>query len=370
MTESGNSNRRDFLTGRAAQRALRQRGDELADALLEAPIIPPQAGETIRLETRAMACSWNVVLNPGPPRQVMVASDALDLVHLVEDLLTVYRETSRTAEINRTAFQNPQPLPPEMRPLISTCQRLWKETEGAFDPATGTLVRLWREARAAGRVPDDAEVEQALARSGLQHVRIESDTISFTTEGLLLDFGAIGKGYAIDLAVEHLLQEDLENFLVHGGFSSLAARGDHAGHRGWPVGIRNPLFTQRRYATVLLQDRAMSTSGSNVQYFRHRGRRYGHILDPRTGWPTAELLSVTVLAPTAAEADALSTAFYVMGLDKARRYCDDHSEVGAILIPSPGSSRNLQPILCNVPEELLFFEETAEGDVPPDAGSS
>ena len=121
-------------------------------------------------------------------------------------------------------------------------------------------------------------------------------------------------------------REGIEDFLVHGGQSSLYAAGDHNRQGGWPIGIRNPLFTEQRYATVLLRDSGMSTSGSNIQYFRHGGKRYGHILDPRTGWPAhspetestpdAEtvacpdsLLSVTVLTSTAAEADALFDRF-------------------------------------------------------------
>ena len=88
---------------------------------------------------------------------------------------------------------------------------------------------------------------------------------------------------------------------------------------GWPVGIGNPLFTEKRLGTLLLCDQAMATSGSNIQFFRHEGKRYGHILDPRTGWPVDGMLSVTVLAPSAALADALSTAFFVMGVEKARQ---------------------------------------------------
>ena len=83
----------------------------------------------------------------------------------------------------------------------------------------------------------------------------------------------------------------------------------------WPVGLRNPLLPHERLGTLMFCDQALSTSGSNVQYFRHAGERYGHILDPRTGWPPSHLLSVSVVAPTAAVADALSTAFFVAGVE-------------------------------------------------------
>ncbi len=94
--------------------------------------------------------------------------------------------------------------------------------------------------------------------------------------------------------------------------------------RPWKIGVKDPLRDQRRLGQIELHDRALGTSGAQFQSFRHRGRRYGHILDPRTGWPAEGVLSVTVLAPTAAEADALSTAFYVMGPEAAMDYCRHH----------------------------------------------
>ena len=138
------------------------------------------------------------------------------------------------------------------------------------------------------------------------------------------------------------------------GQSSLLARGKHNGLAGWPVGIGNPLFTGKRLGTILLADKAMATSGSNIQYFRHQGEKYGHILDPRTGWPIDTMLSVTVLADTAAEADALSTAFYVMGVEKAKAYCDN-AGIGAVLIPYPKGPR-LEPMVVGIPADHLFLD--------------
>ncbi len=347
------------MTGRAAHREILRRGDEAADALREAvQSAPPAASDTVRLETRAMACAWSVVMNPGPARQVMVASDALDFVHAAEQLLTVYRPDSEVSLLNQNAAANPCVVSKELLDFLVQCRVHWEQTDGAFDPAAGALIQLWKQARASQTVPTQDQVDDALRRSGFQHVFVdaERETVFFETPGLLLDFGGIGKGYAVDLAIEHLRKEGITDALVHGGHSSLMAIGDHTGQTGWPVGIKNPLFTQERYATVVLKDRAMSTSGSNVQFFRHGGRRYGHQLDPRTGWPAEGLLSVTVIASTATVAEALSTAFYVMGLDKARAYCDDHLDVGAILVPPPVKGRMLEPVVCNVPPEQLFIE--------------
>ncbi len=109
--------------------------------------------------------------------------------------------------------------------------------------------------------------------------------------------------------------------------------------RGWSVGLRNPLRGEARLAEVFLHDRALATSGSSQQFFRYRSKRYGHIIDPRTGWPAEGVFSATVLAPTAAEADALSTAFYTLGVEAACDYCGRHREIAAImLVPSRDGS--------------------------------
>lgn len=101
----------------------------------------------------------------------------------------------------------------------------------------------------------------------------------------------------------------------------------------------------------------MSTSGAGIQFFRHEGKRYGHILDPRTGMPAENVLSVTVLAPTAAEADALSTAFFVMGLEKTAEYCDTHPEIGVMLVPPPLTGRQLKVHTFNLPQQTLFLSK-------------
>jgi thiamine biosynthesis lipoprotein len=364
------SSRRQFLTGRVAARPL-------------APSRPlPREEATVRLETEAMACFWAVILNPGPAEQVMLATDALDEVRRVERLLTVFRQDSPVVELNRTAADAPATVTPELFALLLECRKLYDQTEGAFDPASQALLELWRACRRADRIPTQTEIDAALQGSGFSHVQLldaerspgdPQPRVAFDVQGVGLNFGAIGKGYAIDRAAAVLRARGMDEFLIHGGRSSLYASGGHAGQAGWPVGLKNPLFTEASYLTLLLHDQALGTSGSNVQYFRHGGRRYGHILDPRTGWPAQSLLSVSVVAPTAAQADALSTAFYVLGLEKARQYCDTHSSVGAILTPPPERGKRLSPLVCNLPEEQVF-PVSAEVEVlfaestPPDSG--
>jgi FAD:protein FMN transferase len=362
--------RRDFLSGRALRGQIEQSGEVLADALIEsADQIIPEAGPTVRLQTRAMACEFAVVMNPGPPRQVMMASDALDMIHALEAQMTVYRPDSELSQLNRRAASETVAVEKSLFELLCQARDISAETAGAFDPTSGPLIALWRQCRAEGRIPSDVEIAEQLSIVGMRHVEFLEDqtALRFDRPGVELNLGAIGKGHAVDRAAAFLVQEGLDAWLFHGGYSSVLARGPHAEHDGWPVGLRNPLIPHERLGTLLLRDEALSTSGSNVQYFRHKGQRYGHILDPRTGWPPSHLLSVTVLAPTAAAADALSTAFFVAGVENSLRYCDNHPEIRAIFVRPPERGRILNLVVRGIPDGSLFFETDVQVEVRPRA---
>lgn len=356
---SPSSSRRDFLSGRSLKRQAEHSGDVLADQLASAPQnrTEPESGPTVRLSTRAMACEFCVIQNPGGHSRTMVVSDALDMLHSLEQLMTVYREDSELSQVNRLAADGGTFVDAELLTVLMHAAQIARDTDRGFDPTAGPLVSLWSECRKNNRIPTQAEIERELERTGIEHVAFDEarSQVTFDREGIQLNLGGIGKGYALDVAGRFLLGEDVGEWLFHGGHSSLLASGQHNQQGGWPVGIRNPLFTEKRLATITVRDQGMSTSGSNVQFFRHEGRRYGHILDPKTGWPVEDMLSVTVLAPTAAEADALSTAFFVRGLEIARRYCDNRPDVSALLIPPPRRGRTLDVYVCGIPDEVLYF---------------
>jgi len=353
------SSRRDLFSALNPIRAIQKR-DSYANSSGSLRI-QPTAGITVRLSARVMACDFSVIMNPGPTEQIEAAGEALELVHAIEGWLSIYRESSELSAVNRTAAEAPVHVRQELFDFLRKAAEIHMRTDGAFDMATGSLTRIWRACRRDHRIPNQVEIDAALTQAGLKYVdlHVESQSVEFRHTGIVLDPGAIGKGYALDEASDWLarFEHAPDSFLLHGGHSSLLARGGHNGHPGWPVGIGNPLFTEKRLGTLLLCDQAMATSGSNIQFFRHEGKRYGHILDPRTGWPVDGMLSVTVLAPSAALADALSTAFFVMGVEKARRCCENWADVGAILLPFPDKGNKVQPTVVNIPEELIVWDE-------------
>ncbi|MCA9216928.1 MAG: FAD:protein FMN transferase [Planctomycetales bacterium] len=355
------SDRRGFLSGKLVKQNIQAAGEKLADAIVDAgegSAASPSGGDTVRLTQRTMACDFSVIMNPGPMDRVMMASDALDSVKELEDQLTVYSPESEVSRINASAAAEPVTVEDSLFELIRRSQELSESTYGAFDLTAGPLIALWRRCRDASRIPTDSEIANCLKIVGMNHVALSSTdmSISFDTPGVEINFGAIGKGYALDRSAERLRDHGLDAFLLHGGHSSILALGSHAGLEGWPVGIGNPLFTDKRLGTIVLKNQAMSTSGSNIQYFRHQGKRYGHILDPRHGCPVDGVLSVTAIANDATTADALSTAFYVMGVDAATEFCGQHPDVGAILVPQPRQDRRVRPIIIGVPAEQLFWD--------------
>ncbi len=381
MSDSS-ATRREFLAGRALRDEIVTVGQAAGDVLLgevPEPRREPTSGATIRLATSAMATDFAVILNEAhrdDPRQPLRwASEALDLVHLLEDQMSVYRPNTELSQLNRVAASRPVPVEERLFELLCRAREMWRETDGCFDPTSGPLIALWRQCRKEVRLPTEWELAERLALVGMQHVEfrsltlrvgsdemrsdseIQATNVTFDRHGVELNLGSIGKGYALDRAAEILNEQNLTEWLIQGGHSSVIARGGHNGLPGWPVGLRNPLLPQRRLGTIVLRDQALATSGTAVQHFRFEGKRYGHIIDPRTGWPTDNLLSVTVLAPTAAEADALSTAFFVGGVEIARRYCSNHRSVSALLIPPPVSGQRLEPVNLGIPPEQIFWND-------------
>ncbi len=297
----------------------------------------------IEVSRRAMACQFEVHLNAGQYEQgTEVALEALDLVDALEDQMSVFRENSEVCCINRTAAAGPVEVEPRLFELLGLAMRLYGETDGAFDLTAEPLWEAWGFARRAGTLPSDAQLAEALQNVGSRLVELDAQrrTIRLLRQGVRLNFGGLGKGYALDRCAEVLLRAGVEDFLIHGGHSSVLARGARAmaaastsnAPGSWSVGVRHPLRPNRRLAEVRLRDRALATSGSRIQSFMHAGRRYGHILDPRTGQPADGVLSATAIAPTAAEADALSTAFYVMGPQATLDFCQSHTETAAVLV--------------------------------------
>jgi thiamine biosynthesis lipoprotein len=358
-------NRRDFLH----PRRLAHTAGHVLGALDELQVSPETTvvEETLllRLARRAMATTFEVVFPFGTSNALAMGEAALDRIDALEEQLTVYRDGSEVCRLNRTAPAGAVPVEERLFGLLEKAARITAGTGGAFDITTGTLIKAWGFFRGPRRVPADAERAEALAQVGMHWVELRprERAVRYLRPRLEINLGAIGKGYALDRVAE-LLAAEWKNpsVLLHGGSSSVYARGCPPGNRrGWPVSLRHPWEPERRLAQVWLRDRGLGTSAATFQYLEYNGRKLGHVLDPRTGWPAAGVASASVLAPTAAEADALSTAFFVGGIELARRYCAAHPEVGAILLPEGDRA---EPVVVGLaPHECEFLPIGERGRV-------
>ena len=343
MAQPPNHSRRDFLQGRAAAHTLVDKAQawvETTSELLGLEAMSEKALH-VRASRRAMAADFVVQYHEQDHEVADAMMSAFDLIEQLEAQMTIYRNASEIIEINKSAFEKPMPVESELFALLELATQINHATDGAFDITSGSLSRVWGFLQRKGRFPADEEIAAALARVGSNKVQLNSEhkTIRFLESDVEINLNSIGKGYALDQASRQLEQKNITDYLWHGGGSSVLARGCNRAdrHQAWTLGLPHPRNPDRRIAEFYLRDQSLATAGGGTQFFEHEGRHLSHIIDPRTGWPVEGVLTATVLAPTAAEADALATAFFVMGTKAVQSYCEAHTDIGAVLI-CPGKT--------------------------------
>jgi len=265
----------------------------------------------------------------------------------IEALMSWRKEGSEIARVNRDAYTNPVRVSGPTFEVLQKSVEFSKLSEGAFDITVGPLMDLWRSAADTNRVPTEAELQQVHSKVGFEKLILDADnlTVRFAVDGMKLDLGGIAKGYAIDKAVEAMQKAGATGAMVDVG-GDIRCFGKPAGKDKWLIGLQNPatakdaMDTGTSLLALELTDSAVATSGDYRRFVLIEGRRYSHILDTATGWASKGLASVTVIAPSAADADALATAVSVMGLEKGLAFIERTPDVEAILItPAPEFKR-------------------------------
>mgnify|MGYP000123801754 CR=1 FL=1 len=292
------------------------------------------------------------------------AEQALDEVERLEALLSHYRPASDIGDLNARAAIEPVRVDPRLLAILERALAIGEATGGAFDITAGPLLRLWGIYQRQGRWPSPEEIRETLALVGRHNLVIdrEAGTIRYRRPGVELNLGAFGKGLAIDAVAETLRELGITAALIHGGTSSVYALGAPPGAEAWAVGIRHPGRPGERLGRVRLRDRALSTSGNYEQSFEVEGRRFGHLIDPRTGYPARGVASVSVAGASAAETDALSTALFVMGVAAAKEFGARRPDLGLVIVPEPADERHApETITLDIEWER---EATAAGEPP------
>jgi thiamine biosynthesis lipoprotein len=262
-----------------------------------------------------------------------LAYRSLVVFHRVDSLMSNWTDVSEVARINREASHSEVRVHPEVAGVIAFGQQVARESGGAFDLTIEPLVRLWGFLGGKPRVPQQREIDAILDFVGHDKLRFnaEGPSLYFTRDGVRIDLGGIAKGYGVDAAADLMREAGATNALIDLS-GNMIALGNAAGHEGWTVGVRDPSGKHPYLARVRLFNEAVATSGDYEQFVDEDGKRYGHILDPRSGWSARGLSSVTIVTARAMTADAWATALFVLGPEEARRIASEREDLSVILV--------------------------------------
>ncbi len=236
----------------------------------------------------------------------------------LERMLSRFDPASELARINREAAEHPVIVSVECAAIIAQGLQYAALSEGCFSIALAPLVQLWERSAADGRLPSETEIEtaRALVDDRLVELDAATSTIHFRRRGVALDLGGLAKGYAVDRALEVLRARRLNSALVNAGASSIAGFGAEDAE-GWLIGVRHPASEDQVLGTLRLRDAALSTSGGYERPLVIAGCHYNHIIDPRSGAPTAGALGATVVSETAMRAEVMSKMLLLLGCEAA-----------------------------------------------------
>jgi thiamine biosynthesis lipoprotein len=262
----------------------------------------------------AMATTFTLYLySDDAERAASVSEEVFEEVDRIEQLLSNYRESSELSRINQNAAAGSVTTDPEMMEFLTQAQHWSRVSGGAFDMTVGALMKAWGFYRHHGAVPPDDALEQLRAVTGWQRVQLDPATrsVRFTTPGVDLDPGGIGKGFAVDAAVRILREDGVKAALLSAGSSTLYGLGAPPGRSGWRVVVPGPLPSKRALSVVTLRDESLSSADCSQKNFVVNDHRYCHIMDPRTLRPVEGRVQVSVIDPSATASDALSNVVFV-----------------------------------------------------------
>ncbi|MDX5627424.1 MULTISPECIES: FAD:protein FMN transferase ApbE [unclassified Brenneria] len=246
------------------------------------------------------------------------------LLEQANNEISTYRQDSTLSRFNQYRGNEPQPIGNGMADIILAAQRIGRATGGAMDITVGPLVNLWGfgPQKQPTQIPSQQQIDAVRQKIGLSHLKLLSDDrgewIQKDLPDLYVDLSTLGEGYGADLLAQLMARKGITNYLVSVG-GAISSRGVNAQGIPWRVAIQKPTDRENAMQTAVnLQGYAISTSGSYRNYFEQNGQRYSHVIDPATGKPiTHQLVSATVIAPTALEADGWDTGLMVLGREKA-----------------------------------------------------
>lgn len=273
---------------------------------------------------------------------------AIDEMVRIEHLISDWKPTSQVSQINQNAGIQPVKVDQEVIDLTKRALYFSKLTEGAFDISFAAMDRIWKFDGSMEEIPTSSAIQKAIEKIGYQHIIIneEASTIFLEKPGMKIGFGSTGKGYAADKARELMLQIGIKAGIIDAS-GDMTTWGTQPDGKPWRIGITNP-FDRHQMADILsLKKAAVTTSGDYEKFVVIDGKRYSHIINPKTGMPSTGLTGVTVIGPNAEMCNGFSTSMMVLGKEKGLAFINQQKEYAALLITDNGKiirSKNYKKI--------------------------
>ncbi|WP_298896499.1 FAD:protein FMN transferase [uncultured Psychroserpens sp.] len=263
---------------------------------------------------------------------------AVSEITRIEKLISSWDVKSQTSEINRNAGFKPVVVDKELFDLIQRSLSISKLTDGAFDISYASMDKIWKFDGSMKQMPSKTDIKASVEKVGYENVVLNSNNSSvfLKEKGMKIGFGAIGKGYAADKAKSLLKSKGVTSGIINAS-GDMNTWGKQVSGDEWNVAITNPLDKAKAYALLPISNGAVVTSGNYEKHVTFNNKRYSHIIDPRTGYPSSGIISVTVFAPKAELADALATSVFVMGIDVGLNRINQLQNIECIIIDDNGN---------------------------------
>lgn len=263
---------------------------------------------------------------------------AITEISRIEKIISSWDKNSETSQVNNNAGIKPIKVSTELFNLIKRAISISKLTDGAFDISYASMDRIWKFDGSMKTIPLKEKIQQSVIKVGFQNIILDEvkQTVFLKIKGMKIGFGAIGKGYAADKAKKLLISKGVKAGIINAS-GDMNTWGKQPNGKDWTIAITNPLNKSKAYGIFPITNGAVVTSGNYEKFVIFDNKRYAHIIDPRTGYPTNGIISVTVFASSAELADALATSVFVMGFDVGINLINQLPKVACIIIDDKGN---------------------------------
>ncbi|MBS9461643.1 FAD:protein FMN transferase [Flagellimonas sp. 389] len=295
-----------------------------------------QEDVTVKRTLKLMGTTFEIiVVAPNEDIGYLDIDEAVSEIKRIEKMISSWDEASETSLINKNAGIKPVKVSSELFQLIERSKKISEITDGAFDISYASIDRVWRFDGTMKEVPPKINIQQSVAKIGHKKIKLDpiEQTVYLTEPGMRISFGAIGKGYAADKAKELMVSKQVKGGIINAS-GDLTTWGTKASGEKWVIGISNPLDKDKVFSWLPVVESSVATSGNYEKYVTLDGKKYSHIIDPRTGYPTVGINSVSIFAKTAELCDALATAVFIMGKDSGIHMVNQIDGVEVVLVDS------------------------------------